>query len=213
MRFFSQPRVRRPTTTILLLISIAFVPMFLFASLYSQISLGDDASAAGLYIGMFFAGFVIAAQRGGAILDKSGVKPAAALGCAVAAVGFFLWGESMTDISYADGSGWWRVVLAGAGTGLILGPVSTDALNRVPATSYGEGTGITQTARNLGASVGLAILGTIMVSQNTANAESELVDLGCSAREADSVASGLSSAISAGGGSSGGDGAADLPTL
>ena len=57
---------------ILFLISIAFVPMFLFASLYSQISLGDDASNAGLYIGTFFFGYVIAAQWGGRILDTPG---------------------------------------------------------------------------------------------------------------------------------------------
>ena len=212
IRYFKN-RAFATDNAILFLISIAFVPMFLFASLYSQISLGDSAGAAGLYIGMFFFGYVIAAQRGGAILDKSGVKPTAALGCALAAVGFYLWGESMTDIAYADGGGWWRVIMAGAGTGLILGPVSTDALNRVPGTSYGEATGITQTARNLGASLGLAVLGTIMVSQNTANAESSLEALGCTPGEADQVASGLSSAISSGGGSSGGDGASRLPEL
>lgn len=185
---------------ILFLISIAFVPMFLFASLYSQISLGDDASQAGLYIGTFFIGYVIAAQRGGAILDKSGVKPAAALGCAVAAVGFYLWANQMPDIDYSGG--WWRLVLAGAGTGLILGPVSTDALNRVPGTSYGEATGITQTARNLGASVGLAVLGTILIAQNKANVESELAGV-VGKKRADGIADSISQASSGGG--SGGD--------
>ena len=134
---------------ILFLISIAFVPMFLFASLYSQISLGDDASNAGLYIGTFFFGYVIAAQWGGRILDARGAKAAVVPGCVIAAVGFYLWGSQMPDLDYS--AGWWRLVVAGVGTGLVLGPVSTDALNRAPGTSYGEATGITQTARNLGA--------------------------------------------------------------
>jgi hypothetical protein len=83
----------------------------------------------------------------------------------------------MPDIAYSDGGGWWRVVLAGAGTGLILGPVSTDALNRAPGTSYGEVTGITQTARNLGASLGLAVLGTLLISQNRTNVVDKLTSL------------------------------------
>jgi EmrB/QacA subfamily drug resistance transporter len=162
---------------VLFLISIAFVPMFLYASMYAQISLGDDASQAGLYLGIFFLGYVIAAQWGGRLLDKQGAKASALPGCAIAAVGFYLWADTMPDIAYSDGGGWWRVALAGAGTGLILGPISTDALNRAPGASYGEVTGITQTARNLGASLGLAVLGTILISENRTNVTDKLTSL------------------------------------
>lgn len=177
---------------VLFLISIAFVPMFLFASMYSQISLGFDASNAGLYIGIFFGGFVIASQWGGRILDKTGARPAVVAGCAIAAVGFYLWGDSMTDLESAkEWNQWWRIMIAGAGTGLILGPVTTDALNRAPSTSYGEVTGITQTVRYLGASVGIAILGTILISQNRSNIETNFEKLGASKEQADSVAASL----------------------
>ncbi len=207
VRFF-QNRAFAADNAILFLVSIAFVPMFLFASLYSQISLGDSASEAGLYIGTFFFGYVIAAQRGGAMLDKAGVKGPAALGCAVGAVGFYLWAKSMPSMDYS--SDWWRIVVAGAGTGLMFAPVSTDALNRVPGTSYGEATGITQTMRNLGASLGLAVLGTLLVSEIRSNAESTLIgDYGCDRDVADGVADSISSAIASGGpgGSGGGSGA------
>jgi predicted MFS family arabinose efflux permease len=202
MRYFKN-RAFAADNAILFLVSIAFVPMFLFASLYSQISLGDDASNAGLYIGTFFAGYVIAAQRGGAMLDKAGVKAPAALGCAIAAVGFYLWANQMPDMDYSNG-GWWRIIIAGAGTGLMFAPVSTDALNRVPGTSYGEATGITQTMRNLGASLGLAVLGSLLVSQIRSNAEDKLTSLGCTKDVADGVADGLSSAIASGSSSGGG---------
>ena len=86
---------------VLFLISIAFVPMFLFASMYSQISLGFDPSNAGLYIGIFFAGFVIAAQWGGRMLDRGGARAPVVLGCAIAAVGFYLWARSMPDLASA----------------------------------------------------------------------------------------------------------------
>ncbi len=203
VRFF-QNRAFAADNAILFLVSIAFVPMFLFASLYSQISLGDSASEAGLYIGTFFFGYILAAQRGGAMLDKAGVKGPAAIGCAIGAVGFYLWAQSMPSMDYS--SDWWRIVVAGAGTGLMFAPVSTDALNRVPGTSYGEATGITQTMRNLGASLGLAVLGTLLVSEIRSNAESTLIgDYGCDKDVADGVADSISSAIASGGpGSSGG---------
>ena len=54
--------------------------------------------------------------------------------------------------------------MAGAGMGLMLGQANTDAINRASRYSYGEATGITQTVRNYGASLGFAILGTILIS-------------------------------------------------
>ena len=60
-------------------------------------------------------------------------------------------------------------MLAGAGIGLMLTPASTDTVNRAPSSSYSEVTGITQTARNFGASVGLALLGALLVSRNDVN--------------------------------------------
>ena len=47
--------------------------------------------------------------------------------------------------------------------GMMLGPANTDAVNRAGNLSYGEATGITQTIRNYGASLGLAALGTILL--------------------------------------------------
>ena len=39
--------------------SMAFIPVFFFASVYSQVSLGYDANNAGLYLLVFFAGFAV----------------------------------------------------------------------------------------------------------------------------------------------------------
>ncbi len=52
--------------------------------------------------------------------------------------------------------------------GLIIGPASTDAINRAQKESYGEVTGIAQTVRYYGSSVGLAVLGTILIDNTTA---------------------------------------------
>jgi hypothetical protein len=47
----------------------------------------------------------------------------------------------------------------------MLGQANTDAINRASRYSYGEATGITQTVRNYGASLGFAILGTVLITR------------------------------------------------
>jgi EmrB/QacA subfamily drug resistance transporter len=172
---------------VLFLLMIPFVPLFFFASMYAQISLGESASETGLYLLIFFAGFATASQYGGKILDKVGARPSVVLGCAVATVGFFLWGRSLTDLSV--GSQWYYIVLAGAGVGLVLSPANTDALNRVPRSRYGEATGITQTVRNFGSSLGLAVLGSVLILENRSNLEASLAAKGVPKGTADQVAS------------------------
>jgi EmrB/QacA subfamily drug resistance transporter len=183
---------------VLFCLSMAFVPLFFFASVYSQLSLGQSASETGLYLLIFFAGFATASQFGGRILDSRGARPAVVPGCLIAAIGFALWAWRLPDQDLNNQ--WYFIVLAGAGVGLILGPVSTDAVNRAPRTSYGEVTGITQTSRNFGASVGMAVLGTILIAQNVSNIESSLQGAGLPAARAEKVADAVSHA---GSGSSG----------
>jgi EmrB/QacA subfamily drug resistance transporter len=175
---------------VLFLLMIAFVPLFFFASMYAQISLGESASETGLYLLIFFAGFFVATQWGGKILDSRGARPAVVLGCAVGAVGFALWAHQMPELSV--GSQWPFMVLAGAGVGLVLSPANTDAMNRVPRSRYGEATGITQTVRNFGSSLGLAVLGTVLILENRSNLESTLGEEGIPKSQADQIAAGLS---------------------
>jgi len=147
---------------VLLIAMMSFIPVFFFASEYAQISLDETASHAGVFLLFFFVGFVVAAQVGGRMLDREGAKRAVVLGCALAAVGFALWAGHVTDLRLAAQQ--WFVIMAGAGMGLMLGPANTDAVNRAGHLSYGEATGITQTIRNYGASLGIAVLGTILLT-------------------------------------------------
>ncbi len=185
---------------VLFLLSIAFVPLFFFSSLYAQIVLGDDASGAGLYLLVWFGGFAAGAQWGGRILDARGARASVIPGCALGAVGLFLWARSLTDFDLGDQ--WIWIVMSGAGIGLIVGPASTDALNRAPRTSYGEATGILQKVLNFASSVGLAILGTVLILENKSNIESSLSGLGLPKERADAIAHSLSQ--SGGGHPSGG---------
>ena len=142
---------------------MAFIPVFFFASVYGQVALGEKPTTASLLILYFFLGFVVCAQIGGRMLDRGGARRPVLLGCALAAVGFFLWAGKSTDLS--AGAQTIYIIIAGAGLGLMLGQANTDAINKASRYSYGEATGITQTVRNYGASLGFAILGTLLISQ------------------------------------------------
>jgi EmrB/QacA subfamily drug resistance transporter len=174
------------------LLSVVFVPFFFFASVYAQAALGESSSNAGVYLLYFFIGFVIASQIGGRILDQRGARPTVILGAALGAVGFYLLAHQLTDLSLSSQKLY--IILSGGGLGFILGPASTDAVNRAPSTSYGEVTGITQTARNLGAGLGLAVLGSILVSHNRTNVTSALTQHGVPHGVADRIAASLGTA-------------------
>ena len=162
MKIFSN-RAFAVENLVLFIAMMAFIPVFFFASIYGQVALGEKATTASLLILYFFLGFVVCAQIGGRLLDRVGAKRPVVLGCVLATVGFALWASKATDLH--AGAQVIYIVMAGAGMGLMLGQANTDAINRASRYSYGEATGITQTVRNYGASLGFAILGTILISE------------------------------------------------
>ena len=89
---------------------------------------------------------------------------------------FALWAGKVTDLHV--GAQVIYIVMAGAGMGLMLGQANTDAINRASRYSYGEATGITQTVRNYGASLGFAILGTILITEFRTKITSSLIARG-----------------------------------
>jgi Major Facilitator Superfamily len=176
---------------------LVFVPVFFFASVYAQVALNKSASQAGLFLLYFFIGFVVASQIGGRMLDRGGAKRPVVIGCVVAAVGFYLWGSKVTSLSF--GAQEWDIIVAGAGMGFMLGPASTDAVNRASHLSYGEATGITQTVRNYAASLGLAILGTVLVSSLRSQVTTSLVKQGMPHGQAAAEASVIAQSSQGGG--------------
>src|SRR5271163_3149448 len=185
---------------VLAITMLVFVPVFFFASEYAQIGLGKTPSEAGLVLLYFFIGFVIAAQIGGRMLDRVGAKSPVVIGCVLGAVGFWRWAGKVTGLDF--GSQELDIILAGAGMGFMLGPASTDAVNRASRLAYGEATGITQTVRNYAASLGLAILGTILVSQLRSRLVTSLISQGVPSARAHSEASHFSQSQGASGSAS-----------
>jgi EmrB/QacA subfamily drug resistance transporter len=151
-----------------------FLPLFFFASVYAQVVLGYNAGKTGLYILVIFLGFAAGTQLGGRILDRRGARPAAIVGSLLGAVGFYVWAGHLHQ-SLGSQTPW--ILLAGAGIGFVLTPVTTDAVNRAPSGSFGEVTGVTQTVRYFAASLGLAVLGSVLINQTRSDATASLARL------------------------------------
>jgi hypothetical protein len=186
---FFDNRTFRVQNLILLVASAAFVPVFYFASIYAQVGLGWESTNAGLYLLIFFGGFAPGVQLGGRWLDQGRARQAAVWGGVLGAAGFFCWAARLQGLS--ENSQWPWIVLAGAGLGLVIGSSNTDAINQVSADHFGEATGITQTARNLGAALGMAILGTVLTTAMRDDLEGTLRGFGISKQKADAIAASL----------------------
>ncbi len=192
---------------VLFVIMVVFIPVFFFGSEYAQLALGKKASTAGIILLYFFIGFVITAQIGGRMLDQAGARRPVVIGCALGAVGFALWGSHATTLSL--GSQEWYIILSGAGMGFVLGQANTDAVNRASRYSYGEATGITQTVRNYAASLGLAVLGTILLSVLRSRLTTSLLSQGLPPARAAQQAAAISQ--QAQGGSGGSNAVSSIP--
>ena len=125
-------------------------------------------------------------RSAGACSTARGAKRPVVLGCALER------GRLLAVGGQGHGPGLRRaavdIILAGAGMGMMLGPANTDAVNRASRLSYGEATGITQTVRNYSASLGLAILGTILVSQTRSRITDSLIARGLTTAHAHAIA-------------------------
>jgi EmrB/QacA subfamily drug resistance transporter len=177
--------------------SMAFVPIFFFLSVYAQISLGLDVYQSALLLLEFFIGFVLASNYGGRLFDKRGARRPIIIGGAASAIGFAWWASRLNDLSngaaFLNSPQFWPTVLAGAGIGFMFSAAATDVANRAKGQSYGQATGISQTAKNFGGAFGLAVLTAIVSTQLTSNLNNSFAALGAPAGAGKSIAMDINS--------------------
>lgn len=172
----------------LLFASFAFLSTFYFLSVYGQLSLQLSAGETGLLFLKFFIGFVVAAQIGARRFDRRGARSVLLIGGLIGAVGFgWLAYAARTipvDVHSFINPQTWPIVLAGAGVGFMLSAASTDAVNRAIGASYGEVTAISQTMRNFGGALGMAVLSTVVTHQLVDSITDSFAKLGAPASAA-----------------------------
>jgi EmrB/QacA subfamily drug resistance transporter len=153
----------RPFAIDNLLTFLVFGPwlaVFFFGSVYFQVAVHQPPTQAGFSILTMFYSFFIASRIGGGWMDKFGAKRPVSLGFLVGTIGMIIWAQELSELSHPSTVA--GMLVTGAGFGLTLSALNTDALNRVPDSIRGQASGIIQTFRNFGSAVGMAVMGTII---------------------------------------------------
>lgn len=105
----------------------------------------------------------VGAQIAGRWYDRAGVRGPVLAGLVVATCGVAIWASALSSLSYPPQFP--GMIITGLGLGLVFSPVNTDALGRVTESARAQASGIVQTVRQLGGSLGVAVIGAIVLSR------------------------------------------------
>ena len=152
---------------VMFLIGAAFFSMWYFLSLYLQNVLGDSALKTGLAFLPMGVTIMIGAQASSRILPRVGVRPLLQAGTLVAAGGFAWLSAISPHASY-----WSHVfgpgILISLALGLLFTPLAAAATAGVAVSEAGLASGVLNTSRQIGGSLGLAVLATIATDRTRA---------------------------------------------
>lgn len=151
------------TAVVTIIVSFVYAGLLLILALLFQNVLGYDALGTGLRYIPFVIGSIIIAPLVGANADRLGPKMVFVGGLAVLGIGFWL----MTRITPASD---WDVLLpglfvAGLGGAAIQAQLTNVAISSAPREQAGLASGISATMRQVGSSIGIALLGAIFTSR------------------------------------------------
>ena len=106
--------------------------------------------------------FLAIAPFAGWIVKRYGTARTIGAGLVIAGIGMLGLGRLDLESSYAAAWPWY--LLIGLGYGMLVPAVSSAAMSAVPADHSGAGSGILNSSRQVGAALGLAVLGSISVA-------------------------------------------------
>ncbi|MGY1602268.1 MDR family MFS transporter [Geodermatophilus sp. SYSU D00815] len=157
--------------------AIAFMPTFL------QMSSGLSAANSGLLMLPMTAGIILTIQSSAAFIQRTGRYKVFTIAGAAVIAATMVW---MTTLSGATSL--WTIGLMffalGAGLGLIMQNVVLAAQNAVPAEQIGTATSTNNYFREVGATLGIALFGTLFTSRLADNLVGALTENGAQAAQA-----------------------------
>jgi EmrB/QacA subfamily drug resistance transporter len=170
---------------ILFCVQLAMIASTTFSAIYLQTVLGFSPIEAGVALVPLILPILIVKGYVGRLFDRVGVRPPVRVGTVMVAISFLVLAPAIAAESFAlmlPG-----LVLQGFGIAFVMSPSNTDALSRAPARLRGAASGTVNTSRQLGGTIGLAAIGTVIATieasqlsggANTADAASTATAIG-----------------------------------
>src|SRR5690606_22827485 len=153
-------RAAAGSSVVNLLIGAAMTSCFYFLSLYVQLVLEQPPAITGLMFLPFALGVVVGAAIAVRLGTRLAPRTLMLIGAPMTAGGFAWSGGMRPDGSFlVDVLG--PAIVASIGCGLCPGPAVSTATHGVKDEAAGMASGLLSSARQIGASLGLAVLGTV----------------------------------------------------
>jgi EmrB/QacA subfamily drug resistance transporter len=150
---------------VMLLVALAMFGVFFFVSLYMQNVLGYSAVQAGAAFLPMTMLIVLVAPVTGRLSDQYGSRWFITAGLTLLAVQLLYFSQLGGSATY------WELLpaflIGGVGMGLTMTPATAAAMRAVPADRSGVGSAVLNSARQVGGSLGIAIIGAIVAASVT----------------------------------------------
>ena len=149
----------------MLFVGLAMFGTFFFVSLYMQNVLGYSPVQAGASFLPMTLLIILIAPRAGALTDRVGSRWLVGGGMTLLAGMLFYYTTLGANESF------WALLpgllLGGVGMGMTMTPVTAAAMSAVPVDKAGVGSAVLNSARQVGGSLGIAVMGSIVASASS----------------------------------------------
>jgi EmrB/QacA subfamily drug resistance transporter len=148
--------------TVMLLVALAMFGVFFFVSLYMQNILGYSAVQAGAAFLPMTVLIILVAPLAGRTSDRFGSRGLVTAGMLLIALQLVLFARLGQDASFADLLP--ALLVGGLGMAMTMTPTAAAATRAVPVDKAGVGAAVLNSARQVGGTLGIAVMGAIVAS-------------------------------------------------
>jgi EmrB/QacA subfamily drug resistance transporter len=175
LRFF-RDRAFSSANTVALLVGFALLGFVFFNTLYFQAVHGYSPLQAGLRSLPNTLSVVVMAPIAGRLASRFSYRVPVVAGLLLASAALLLLTRIQVATPYANL--WWKLAMLGAGLGLTISPVTAAAVAAMPRHQAGVASAVTNTSRQVGGALGVAVLGAVAAARFTAALPGRLAPLG-----------------------------------
>ncbi|WP_329030985.1 MFS transporter [Streptomyces sp. NBC_01423] len=170
LRLFRE-RLFTVSNTAMVVVGFALMGSSFFFSQFFVYVQGSSILRAGLQTLPMSLAMVVVSPYAGRLAARYGFRVVVTAGLALAGLGLLGLGSVHADTGYEDV--WWRLAVVGTGFALTMSPLTGAAIQAVSAQEGGLASGISSTTRQIGAVLGVALLGAVVRTRQSGGASFE----------------------------------------